>query len=356
MNAMKKILKWALIVVLAFTTFNWFISPDYQVERSVEINVPTYIVYEQVTDLHQWENWAVWWKNDTLMITNYSGTERGLGAKMDWIGSDEMKGALEITSCSLEGMETQLNFESFPVAYGFWQFDAIDGGTKVTWGMKGEMSFFSRFMTLFFDKMAGPDFEEGLIVLKEVCESLPARSSEITEVDWEKQNYIYIENTCSIGDIGDSLGTTYEELFGFVGVNGLQPLSEPFAKWISFPVNPGDEDKVVFQASVMVDKDALDIMLAKKHGIVDSWVADPYKHLLEKEYGILLDETIAGKTLQATHFGAYEMSAVTHNKIYEFADANEISLSDLPYEFYTNDPILVAAEDVETLIVYEIIN
>ena len=58
---------------------------------------------------------------------------------------------------------------------GFWQFDAIDGGTKVTWGMNGEMSFFSRFMTLFFDKMAGPDFDKGLAGLKEVCENIPAR-------------------------------------------------------------------------------------------------------------------------------------------------------------------------------------
>jgi len=185
---------------------------------------------------------------------------------------------------------------------------------------------------------------------------MPAKSSEVTTVDWQQQSYIYIENICSIGDIGESLGTTYAELFGFVGANGLQPLSGPFAKWISFPVNPGDEDKVVFQASVMIDKDALDIMLAKKHGIVDSWVADPYKHLLEKEYGIMSDKTITGKTLQATHFGSYEMSAKTHRKIYEFADANEISLTDIPYEFYTNDPTTVAPEDVETLIVYEIIN
>ena len=175
MKALKQILKWALITMLAFTSFNLFISPDYKLERSVEINVPAYIIYEQVTDLHQWENWAVWWKNDTSMITNYSGAERGLGAKMDWIDSDEIKGALEITSCSLEGMETQLNFDSFPVAYGFWKFDTINGGTKVTWSMNGEMSFFSRFMTLFFDKMAGPDFDKGLAGLKEVCENIPAR-------------------------------------------------------------------------------------------------------------------------------------------------------------------------------------
>jgi hypothetical protein len=95
---------------------------------------------------------------------------------MDWIDSDEIKGALEITSCSLEEIKTQLNFDSFPVAYGFWKFDAIDGGTKVTWGMNGEMSFFFRFMTLFFDKMAGPDFDKGLAGLKDVCESIPAKT------------------------------------------------------------------------------------------------------------------------------------------------------------------------------------
>ena len=175
MTAILQIFKWVLITLLAFTSFNLFISPEYNVERSVEIYVPAYIVYEQVTDLHQWENWAVWLKNDTSMITNYSGAERGLGAKMDWIGSDKIKGALEITSCSLKGMETQLNFDSFPVAYGFWKFDSINGCTKVTWGMNGEMSFFSRFMTLFFDKMAGPDFDKGLAGLKEVCENIPAR-------------------------------------------------------------------------------------------------------------------------------------------------------------------------------------
>ena len=183
MKVGKIILQWALILVLSFTTFNWFISPDYKVERSVKINVPTYIVYSQVADLNQWPNWANWWKQDTGMITNYSGAERGLGAKMDWIGSDQTRGTLEIITCSLEGMETQMNFESFPVAYGFWQFDTINGGTEVTWGMKGKMGFFSRFMTLFFDKIAGTDFEKGLVGLKEVCENLPAHSSEIPELD-----------------------------------------------------------------------------------------------------------------------------------------------------------------------------
>ena len=178
MNVLKKILKWALIVVLAFTTFNWFISPDYKIERSIEINVPTYIVYEQVTDLHQWENWAIWWKQDTAMITNYSGEERGLGAKMIWTSDVVGDGDLEIIECSSQGMKTKLAWGN-----GSWHFEETENGTNVSWSMSGKMPFLMSFMTMFIEDMVAPDFEKGLAGLKEVCESLPARSSEVTEVD-----------------------------------------------------------------------------------------------------------------------------------------------------------------------------
>ena len=169
---MKKILKWALIVVLAFTTFNWFISPDYKIERSIEINVPTYIVYEQVTDLHQWENWAIWWKQDTAMITNYSGEERGLGAKMIWTSDVVGDGDLEIIECSSQGMKTKLAWGN-----GSWHFEETENGTNVSWSMSGKMPFLMSFMTMFIEDMVAPDFEKGLAGLKEVCESLLARSS-----------------------------------------------------------------------------------------------------------------------------------------------------------------------------------
>ena len=32
------------------------------------------------------------------------------------------------------------------------------------------------FMTMFIEDMVGPDFEKGLAGLKEVCESIPAKS------------------------------------------------------------------------------------------------------------------------------------------------------------------------------------
>jgi uncharacterized membrane protein len=171
MKALMQILKWAIITMLAFTSFNLFISPEYKLARSVEINVPAHIVYEQVTDLHQWENWAVWWKNDTSMITNYSGAERGLGAKMIWTSDVVRDGDLEIIECSSQAIKTKLAWGN-----GSWHFEETENGTNVTWSMNGKMPFLMRFMTMFIEDMVGPDFEKGLTGLKELCESIPAKT------------------------------------------------------------------------------------------------------------------------------------------------------------------------------------
>ena len=102
---------------------------------------------------------------------------------MNWSGSEAGIGALEIVSHSLESMETALDFGDMQTS-GIWKFESLENGnTKVTWGMTGEMPYFMRFMTMFFDAMAGPDFEKGLAGLKEVCENMPVHSSAITEVD-----------------------------------------------------------------------------------------------------------------------------------------------------------------------------
>lgn len=230
MKAGKQILKWTLITIISFTTFNLFISSDYEFERSIEINVPPHVVYEQVTNLKTWQNWAVWWKQDTAMITTFSGENTGVGARMDWVGSDGKQGGLEIVSCSFEGMETKLDFGSMSPT-GVWRFETIESGTKVSWGMKGEMPFFMSFMTLFFDKMAGPDFENGLLGLKEYCEKIPSRSSEVEIVDWPEQNYILLHVECSMADIGNAMGTSIGKLFAHVGANNLQCISAPFSMW-----------------------------------------------------------------------------------------------------------------------------
>jgi len=169
MKAGKIILGMALITIISFTTFNLFISSDYEFERSVEIEAPIESVYNQVADLKNWKNWVVWLEQDTSLSVTFSEESRGKGARMEWTASGGTKESIEILSANLEGITTSLNVGN-RTQNGFFKFKEIEGGTKVTWGRKGEMPFFARYMTLFIDKMAGPDYESGLKKLKEICE------------------------------------------------------------------------------------------------------------------------------------------------------------------------------------------
>ncbi|MBT4737899.1 MAG: SRPBCC family protein [Flavobacteriales bacterium] len=171
MKAGKIILKWMIITMISFTTFNLFISSEYEFERSIEIDAPIDSVYHQLSDLHNWPNWAVWWKNDSIIVTEYFREKSGKGASMKWKGEEVGVGGLKIVDCNKEEIEIKLNLGDMTPS-GFFKFEEINGGTKVTWRMKGEMPFFIRFMTLFMDKMAGPDLEEGLKRLKDVCEGV----------------------------------------------------------------------------------------------------------------------------------------------------------------------------------------
>ncbi|MBT4478239.1 MAG: SRPBCC family protein [Flavobacteriales bacterium] len=169
MKAVRIILKWMIISMLSFTTFNLFISSEYEFDRSIEIESPIDSVYNQLSDLHNWPNWAVWWKNDSIIVTEYFREKSGKGASMKWKGEEVGVGGLKIVDCNKEEIEIKLNLGDMTPS-GFFKFEEINGGTKVTWRMKGEMPFFIRFMTLFMDKMAGPDLEQGLKRLKDVCE------------------------------------------------------------------------------------------------------------------------------------------------------------------------------------------
>jgi len=164
MNPLKQILKWTLIFLLSFTTFNFFISG--KIEVSIEIEVPVVIVYEKVTDLQNWPTWAPWWKKDSTMTTVYSGQKSGLGAKMSWSGLDG-GGSLEIVEANFtKNLKNELFFEGMPPSYHIWTFEETDKGTRVTWCFQDELPFYVHFMQLFISS----ELEEGLIGLKKLCE------------------------------------------------------------------------------------------------------------------------------------------------------------------------------------------
>ena len=157
MNPLKQILKWTIICLLSFTTFNFFISG--KIEASIEIEAPTDVVYEKVADL---QTWPTWWKKDSTMITVFSGAKSGLGAKMSWTGMDD-GGSLEIVKTNYaKNLTNELIFEGMPLSHNIWNFEETDKGTRVTLSFQDELPFYVHFMQLFISA----ELEARLIGLK----------------------------------------------------------------------------------------------------------------------------------------------------------------------------------------------
>ena len=71
---------------------------------------------------------------------------------------------------------------------------------------------------------------------------------------------------------------------------------------------------------------------------------------LGSEVNFLQFETFS-KTLQTIHVGPYHKVADTYNELIDYANKNNLTLDNETFEIYLNDPRLVKAEEIETLII-----
>lgn len=164
----------ALIVILVVISF--FLPAKVHVDRTVVINAQPSVVFMQVNNLHNWNNWMPWNKLDPNMKIEYHGPEEGTGAGYSWTSDNKQvgKGKIAITeSIPNQTVITSLDFMENGVASGSFKFEPAEGGTKVTWGMDMDMGMnpVGKYFGLFMDQMLGGDFEKGLTDLKKVSES-----------------------------------------------------------------------------------------------------------------------------------------------------------------------------------------
>jgi len=147
-------------------------------ERSIVIDAPPDVVFNEVNDLKTWDSWSSWNLNDPTMQISYSGSESGEGMVSTWTSENSGSGSQTITESSPNSsIKTELDFGQDGAARSTWEFEEMDGGTEVTWGfiMDTGNAFSRAMVSLFFDaeKLIGPDYDESLANLKKHVESLP---------------------------------------------------------------------------------------------------------------------------------------------------------------------------------------
>ncbi len=155
----------------------------FEISRSLEVKASPEIAYAQVADFHRWGAWSPWEKLDPSMKKTYSGAESGVGAKYEWVGNKDVgSGAMTIADAkpnSQLGITLEFLTPFKATNRTEFSFAPTNGGTNVTWLMKGENGFMSKAMGLMMDmdKMIGSDFEKGLAGLKTAAEADAAKAA-----------------------------------------------------------------------------------------------------------------------------------------------------------------------------------
>lgn len=166
-----------LVLIVLFFGIAFLLPSEVEVERSLVIPATSEVVFEQVNNLHNWQNWSPWHQMDPNMQITYEGPLQGEGASYSWKSEKVGNGKLIIiSSLPNEYIATSMDFMEQGKANAYYRFQPAEEGTQVTWTFETDMGNgpIAKYFGLMMDNMVGSDFEKGLNNLKTYVQKTPA--------------------------------------------------------------------------------------------------------------------------------------------------------------------------------------
>ena len=228
-----------------------------------------------------------------------------------------------------------LQFEEFPVSQGFIEITEENGISTISWNSKGDLPFFMRPVTFFgmFDNMMGPNFEVGLLILKELAESSPEplkKEIEVSQVEMPEVNCLGIRHKTTMAKVmtQEFFETNYQTIFAAIGEVNIQVTGNSSCIYYSW--NELDSTTEVFPCV-------------------------PVSSSLEiAPVGLQLVLVPASRAVKATYYGSAEESMATHLKIDDYCKEYNLKTG-LVIEEYVNTATVTSGDELITNIYYQII-
>ncbi len=177
MKILKNIILGLVVLVVLMAAIGLVALPRQSaVTRSLVIQAPAEVIFEQVNDLKKNEAWSPW-KDSTMKIV-YGPVTEGKGAVSSWTSKDMGNGSMTIEeTVPSSSITIGLDFGAMGRAKALWSFAPEGDAVKVTEVMASDagMNPAKRWMSLLSDRMIGPYFEKGLASLKDVSEARAAQ-------------------------------------------------------------------------------------------------------------------------------------------------------------------------------------
>ena len=202
-----------LVSVLAVTAvLSMLIATQQKVERSVTINAPAAVIYQQLIKLENFNKYSVWSQQDSSAKYTMTGTDGTIGATSSWTGDPDISGDGKIEIASLEENKKVTHHLSFTKprkgkAESAFMLNESNGITTVTWNFElatpRPWNIFNLFYSL--DKKMGKDFEAGLAALKTIIEKMngtaAAKTYEVNTMNFPATTFAIVRQLVKWSDM-----------------------------------------------------------------------------------------------------------------------------------------------------------
>jgi effector-binding domain-containing protein len=241
-----------------------------------------------------------------------------------------------VASTPYERVDVELDFGPQGSAQSGFLLRPDGEGTHVTWFFDTDfgLNLIARYLGILIERELGPQYAQGLVNLKRICEGLP-------KIDWSdvdiglrdvpSQTIAY--STGSSGrdsvEISAALGAAYGKVAVFVTANGMQLAGQPLAI-----TNYWDERGWGFDAGIPVSG-------------VPMRGAGP-------DSPVRMGETYGGRVVRAVHVGPYTSLAATYEKAQAFATAHGLEHNGRSWEVFVSDPGNTPEDELVTEIYYPV--
>ena len=218
---------------------------SYDVAKTKLIEADPIVVFNDLNDYRNWKEWGPWYEQDSTIRVQYADHTVGEGGAYTWTSDVEGGGRMKTLKVQKpERLDQEMVFET---PFGdmasevYWILNKVETGTELTWGIKGELPFFSRFMASGMTEQLGPMQERGLELFdKNLQKKLKVYSIDsVGVVDFSGGFYLYVSTSSKINQIGVKSEGMMDHISKFVQDNRIRLTGSPFTLYHKFDQENG---------------------------------------------------------------------------------------------------------------------
>lgn len=244
MKVLKFLFFFILIAIIGGSLYLATLDGKYDVKRTRLIKASPEMIFHDLNDYKNWAAWGPWYEEDPTIVATYPENTVGKGGSYSWTSKEGSGSMRTLNTNKPKSIEQEIIFKT---PFGdmksdvYWVIEKLKEGTNVTWGMKGEMGFFTRWMSSSMEEQIGPMEERGLELLDKSIQQKIKDYSIKTEgvVERSGRYYLYTSTSSKIDEIGDKYPVLLLKIYGFNKTNNVRTTGGPFTLYHKYDEENG---------------------------------------------------------------------------------------------------------------------